>query len=405
MVIANINRQGNKDKTDMKICFITETVFKSGGIARVLTVLANRLSEGHDITICVFEPEENKSSIYGLSENIRVQYWKHIEKKHIFRAAARRINKKTGFLKKIGSDKLYDFFFFTKDQENYWTDRINDGHYDIVIGLAAKISIMLGRISGCLNCKAMGWQHNSYMAYIGTKREYFWAQDYLFTRYISRLERNIVLNEVDAKLYEEKLGVKSYVIYNPRSFQSHIKSDLWEKRFVAVGALNKSKGYEFLVESSKVFTKAMPEWKVYIYGEGADKAKINKLIEKAGVSQNVFLAGYTSEVKNEMIHSSGLMLSSRWEGMPMVVLEALEIGLPIIAYNISAMSPLVTNGKEGLLVPCFDTAKFADAMISLAKSRNLRVEMGKNACLKSRQFDLDIIIKRWNNLLTEVVNG
>ena len=101
MVIANINRQGNKDKTDMKICFITETVFKSGGIARVLTVLANRLSEGHDITICVFEPEENKSSIYGLSENIRVQYWKHIEKKHIFRAAARRINKKTGFLKKI----------------------------------------------------------------------------------------------------------------------------------------------------------------------------------------------------------------------------------------------------------------------------------------------------------------
>lgn len=81
----------------MKICFITETVFKSGGIARVLTVLANRLSEGHDITICVFEPEENKSSIYGLSENIRVQYWKHIEKNIFSGQQQEELIKKQGF--------------------------------------------------------------------------------------------------------------------------------------------------------------------------------------------------------------------------------------------------------------------------------------------------------------------
>lgn len=387
----------------MKVSFITEAISSPGGIARVLTVVANKLSEQHDVTICVFE-QKNKATFYKLKDNVNIQYWEHIERRHFFKAIVRRINKKTGVLKKIGSENLFDYFFFSERQEKYWIQKINENFYDVVIGLTGKSSIMLGRIADRINCKVMGWQHSCFRAYIKSKGEYFFGQDYLFKKYIGRLDRNIVLNEKDANLYLKELGIKSQVIYNPRSFQSNVKSELSEKRFVAVGALGKAKGYEFLMESSKVFTKIMPEWKIFIYGDGPLKNKLKKMIKKESLSQNVFLAGNSSEIKKEMLNSSGLLLPSRWEGMPMVVLEALEMGVPVISYDISAMYPLISNGKEGIVVSRYDTDEFANAMVTLARNRKLRIEMGKNACLKSEKFDLDNIIFQWNKILAEVIN-
>lgn len=385
----------------MKICFILETIYSVGGIPRVATLIANGLAETHSVTLCVFCDKKHGLSPYGLSEQVQVEYWRHIERRYLVRAFVRKVNRKTGILKKINSPHLYDFCFFSKLQEEYWVSRINCQEYDIVVAVTPKMGIVLGRIAERLNCKTIGWQHSSFKAYICTRGIYFWAQDYLFQKYIGRLDHNVVLNDFDADLYEKELGIASRVIRNPRSFTSEEKAELLPERFIAVGNINSAKGYELLVESCEKFFKKCPGWKVHIFGDGPDKNKIQKLIEKANISDKLILNGYSYDIKKEMMASSALLLPSRWEGMPMVVVEAFEMGLPVIAYDITSVKSLIDNEKEGIIIPGYDTEQFADAMFRIAHDINLRKRMGQNAAIKAKEFDLGKIIEQWNSMFKE----
>lgn len=86
----------------------------------------------------------------------------------------------------------------------------------------------------------------------------------------------------------------------------------------------------------------------------------------------------------------------------MVILEALEVGLPIISYDISAMVPLVDNGVEGIVVPQFDTGAFAQAMLEIAGSEETRIRMGNAGRKKAEQFTVEKITKKWFQLLKEL---
>ena len=102
-----------------------------------------------------------------------------------------------------------------------------------------------------------------------------------------------------------------------------------------------------------------------------------------------------------MIDSSALLLSSRWEGMPMVVLEAFECGLPVVAYDINAIVPLVDDGIEGRVVPSFDTNKFAKAMIEIAHNDNKRKELGIHAAKKASHFSPNEIVRKWEEIIND----
>ena len=88
----------------------------------------------------------------------------------------------------------------------------------------------------------------------------------------------------------------------------------------------------------------------------------------------------------------------------MIVLESLEMGVPIISYDITATQQLIEDKKEGLLVNKYDTIKFAEAMKIMADSQHLREEMSKNAINKSTEFDIENIAKQWNEMFLEIVN-
>ena len=311
----------------------------------------------------------------------------------------RRLNKKTGFLKAIGSEKLYDFCFFTRDQEEYWLQRLNAQRYDAVIAVAGKYSVMLGRIAKRLCCKTIGWQHNAFAAYHEMKGEYFWAQDALFKKYLSQLDYNVVLTENDAELYRDKLGVDSIALHNPKSFVSVQKAELNEKQMIAAGMIRNAKGFDLLVLSCVIFFQKHPDWQVVIYGDGPSRKKLERSIEQAGLTGKLILAGVTQQIAQEMLKSSVFLLPSRWEGMPKVVLEAMETGLPIIAYGIPAVQSLMTDGVEGIVVPCFDTKAFAEAMIQMADDIQRRKKLAKNAIEKSRSFDVQVICQQWYDIL------
>ena len=384
----------------MKICFLTTVMFNEGGVSRVLSALAAELSKYYSVTVSTLEsPDKEDRNRYHLPDSIKVDFSKSFYKKGFFRRACRKINQRSGVLKKLNSDKLWDGVYVPEKLKRYWREYINSNHFDVVIAVQGYFSVILGSIAGELSCRTIGWQHNSYEAYFENKGRYHWNQDYLFKKYIPHLDHYVVLNEHDEEMIRQKMGIDALTIYNPRSFVSEQKAALINKRFIAAGGLRSAKGFDLLITSFEEFAKSNKDWTLDIFGEGPDRKSLQNMIKEKNLEDRVSLKGLTNDIGGEMLSSSALLLSSRWEGMPMVVLEALETGLPVVSYDITAITPLVTDGVEGLIVKQFDTSAFAEAMNRIASDYEERVRMGKNSYVKSGAFDVNNIVEKWKKIL------
>lgn len=105
------------------------------------------------------------------------------------------------------------------------------------------------------------------------------------------------------------------------------------------------KGYDLLIQAFSIFAQKNKDWTLTIVGEGKEKNKILKLVKKLKLEDRVKIDKFTKNIKKYMLNSSIYLLTSRWEGMPMTVLEAYEMGLPVISFDIDAMKEL-TNDTE-----------------------------------------------------------
>lgn len=387
----------------MKICFLIGSVFNLGGVQRVTSVLASELCKEHDIHILCMENEfKEDRSIYNLSKDVHVTIWNESFKRSALERAFYKFvkdnNKKSGrFNKEKTLDTLTNAYYPQKLREAI-IGHLNKENYDIVIGVEGYYSLLLGKIADRLTAKTIGWQHNSYEAYLKNEGRYYWNRDILFEKYIPKLDEYIVLNHHDKKMYLKEKGIESKVIYNPRSFKSEEKSDVKSKTFLAAGRFNYQKGFDLLIESFNLFAKENTDWNLVIVGEGEEKEKMMNLINTYGLQERIVIKNFTDNIKRYFLESSALVLSSRWEGMPMIVLESLEMGVPVIAYNITAIEPLVDNNKEGLVVEKYDIEEYSNAMKKISESYELREAMSKNSIEKSKEFDIENIIKEWNDL-------
>lgn len=130
--------------------------------------------------------------------------------------------------------------------------------------------------------------------------------------------------------------------------------------------------------------------------------KLRVLVEEKKLRDKVTITGYIHEVPENLLKGSVFMMTSRWEGFPMTVTEALEMGLPVIAYDIPAMQPLVTDGVEGRIVSAFERGNLVKAMEELAADVQLRRRMSAKALEKAKTLEPEQIVKRWLVLIDEV---
>lgn len=388
----------------MKICFITYNIFDLGGIQRVTSVIANELSKQHSIKIiCTSGINNIDRSIYNLSEEIDVEINENLKRKNIFikiiYKLLKEINKNTGIFNNKKMINILTEIYYPKKIRERFIKYINDNKFDVVIGVAGEYSLLLGTISDKINAKTIGWQHNSFDAYLRNEKRYFWNQDQLFKNYISNLNEYIVLNDYDKEMFKKEFNIDSKVIYNPKSFISNEKSKVDNKQFLAAGRFNYQKGFDLLIEAFNLFSKLNSDWNLVLVGEGEEKDKIQNLINKYNLNDRIILKPATDNIKQYFLKSSILLLPSRWEGMPMIVLEALEMGMPTITYNISAIYPLIKDKKEGIVVTKYDIEKFAEAMNYLANNNEIRKKMSDNCIKKSKEFEISKIINKWNQIL------
>ena len=217
----------------------------------------------------------------------------------------------------------------------------------------------------------------------------------------ARLDKFVVLTKEDRQNWLKAVP-QTVQIYNPLTFVTAEKAALEEKRCIALGRLVYQKNFSDLVKAWAIVAKECPDWKLDIFGDGPLRKNLAAEISAAGLEGTVRLRGRTTDVRKELLSSSCLVMSSRYEGFPMTLLEAAEAGLPMVSYSCpQGPSEIIQDGVNGYLVAPGDVRTLADKIISVIKDTELRKEMGKKASLSAKAFSLDRIISQWLGLFEE----
>jgi len=194
-----------------------------------------------------------------------------------------------------------------------------------------------------------------------------------------------------------KVGVLNNAIRKPgdngfRRDDALRKFGLKEKNklVVSLGRLIRLKGFDVLIEAFKHVVTDMPEAVLLIGGEGEEKNRLIGLVESAGLEKNIRIPGLVSDIHEVLAACDLYVNSSRWEGLPMTLLEAMAHGKPMVATNVGGNPEVVYVGVTGILVPPEDPRQLANAIIQMLKDDSFREDAGKAAfTLFSQKYTID----------------
>lgn len=194
------------------------------------------------------------------------------------------------------------------------------------------------------------------------------------------------------------------VIPNPTFFISDKMSDLSAKVVISLGRISPEKNLTSMVNSFRLVVDRHPDWSLHIYG-GGDVKDLENLIKQQGLENHVLLKGPTNEVQSVFLRSSVFVLSSLYEGLPLVLTEAMECGVPVVSYQCPCgPKDIVTDGIDGFLVPVNDEKGMAERICCLIEDDELRMKMGIAAKEKAKKYRVECIIEQWMDLFEEIVN-
>ena len=399
----NTNFAQNKQKMK-KLCFLVDSIFTIGGVQRVTAVIAGALAMDYDVTIVTFDyPDQKDLSMYQLADYpIKYQFVSYPDISpnknrlcKVYSYLYRKILPKCG----LASD-LYAYSSFPQERRNALIEVLQEKDYDIVIGVHAFLAIRLATIKKELgNTKTIGWIHNSFDAllragspYLGTELKHHYG------RQLKKLDEVVVLYQQDAEMYQKTFGFRPKAIYNPLTLKPDSRSDGHQKKFLAVGRFSpKHKGFDLLIQAYALFAQKNQEWTLDIVGDGPEKSQLAQMITENGLESRIQLHPFTNEIQAYYSSASVYVLSSRWEGMPLVLVEAMSHGLPIIASDIPTCQEVL--GNFGLFFKNGDIQELAQRM---EDATHLDWQQKSDEAIKiAQRFNIKEIAGQWKQLLED----
>jgi glycosyltransferase involved in cell wall biosynthesis len=172
---------------------------------------------------------------------------------------------------------------------------------------------------------------------------------------------------------------------------------------VAAGRLETQKGFDLLIRAWERVAEAHPDWQLRIYGSGPRRDDLRRMILERGLYDRVLLMGRTKRLGEAMAGASLFVLSSRFEGFGMVIVEAMSKGLPVVSFDCPrGPGEIIRHGRDGILVPAEDVGGLADGMLDLIEDVPKRRSYGAAAVENARSYAVDSIAERWEELLREL---
>lgn len=221
-------------------------------------------------------------------------------------------------------------------------------------------------------------------------------------RLVRKFDRFVVLTEEDAKMWGEMPNIR--VIPNAANFIAQKYSGCSEKRVIAVGRLDYQKSFDRLIMVWEKVHEKMQDWRLDIFGQGEWKDMLQRMIDERGLQDCVRLNGPTKDIGKEYAESSMLVMSSHYEGFPMVMIEAMACGLPAVCFDFKCgPRDIIVEGENGLIVPDGDIEGLAEAMMTLMEDEELRKRMGENTKRVVETYSEERVMGQWINLYEETI--
>lgn len=221
----------------------------------------------------------------------------------------------------------------------------------------------------------------------------------------NKYDKIVILTDEDKEL-NWKGWHNVAVIPNPVSFMCEEQAPLTYKNVAYAGRLDPIKNCGSMIRAFKSVVERHPDWTLKLYGEGNEYENLKKLIAELGLQSNVFLMGFSNDIQGAYLRASISLLSSLSEGFALVIVEAMECGLPVVSFQCPyGPKDLITEGKDGFLVPVGDEQMMADRICALIEDEDLRKRMGKAAKAKAQDYHLDKIIDKWMDLFRNLMKS
>lgn len=367
-----------------------------GGVTRAVTTLANGLAaEGHDVTLLALF--RRRPPRHELHPRVRVAYVRSLRPRAIDRLGAgdRALDQEPSVLCDPGEGMTA------------LTDRLLEQH----LRSLGPCTLVTHRPP--LH-QAAAWWAPDHVARLAVEHTSLDArEDYdveAVTAALPRLDRLVVLTEDSRAQWAAHLaeagwpGLAARVVVVPNavplSGDRHLRS--WDAPVVvAAGALLPIKGFDRLVRAWAPLARERPGWTLRIFGNGKERAALDRLVAGLGLEGSVDVAGFTRTLEEEMLAASVYAISSRSEGLPMVMLEAMSVGLPVVGFDASGVRDLVEEGRTGLLVPQGDEAALTAALRRLTGDEDLRRRLGTAGRDRARDYAPPRVVARWERLLAD----
>lgn len=364
----------------MKIVYSTESVTRNGGIQTVTIVKANALAEieGNDVYIVV--PHINGTSPRKISPKVHLinldikDYWVSVLKQPARNRNYKKLLQKV--LEQIGPDIVVS----TGLQDRNFLPRIRVSSNPVYI---REIHFM----STYRRMMIDSFKENLLA---------LWSEFLDYRLSIRHYDRIMLLSKEDKERNWPR-NPKAIYMPNPYTGTSSARSLLAAKKAIAVGRLCYQKNFDALIKAWRIIADRYPEWTLDIWGgNGPLYESLKKLIVDLKLENHVFLRGETPDISSKMAEASMIISTSVFEGMPLVLLEALAAGLPIVTFNYKyGADEIVTEGENGFIVEQDDLETLADRIGRLITDETLRKEMGEKAFVSSKRFLPEVIAERW----------
>ena len=350
----------------MKILFLEGDMSRRGGTERMTAMLANELCKEYDVWIISIRLKEEKV-FFDLDNKIN----------HTVLTSEK---EKVSVLHQI---KVIHSF-------------IRKNGIDVVINVDVGMCIFGIPAAWGTDAKVITWEHANFYNNWNSKVFPY------FRRFAARCsDAMVVLTQRDKENYQANIKSKKpiYVIPNPsdkHDFQYNVQS----KIILSAGLLLPIKGYDLAIQVAQKVLLGHPDWKWVICGEGPERAHLEEMIQKAGVSDQMLLVGTIKDMDEQYKKSAMYVLTSKMEGLPMVLLDAKAWGLPIVSFDImTGPSDIIRDDVNGYLIKPDDIDDLAVKIEELIVNQEKRELFSENSQIDMEKFNFCNIVDKWKKVM------
>ena len=382
-----------------KICFLVDSIFSIGGVQRVTAVIAKALAKDYDVTIVTFDdPSTKDTSFYDLQEaDIHYRFFQFPKSNHlkwkcskVYSALYRKILPQNQL-----TSEWYSRSSFLSEKRDALIHELREGNYNVIVGVHASLAVRIATCKPQLGgAKLIGWIHNSYHALFDKGSRYCIGPELrkYYEYQFAKLHHAIVLCQYDAQQYH----FPTTVIYNPLTLSPGDLSSGTSKRFLAVGRFSRlHKGFDILIKAFYLFAQRNHEWTLDIVGEGEEEPLYRQLISEYGLKERITIHPFTNHIQSYYSNAQVYVLSSRWEGFGLVLVEAMAHGLPIVSSDLPTSKEIM--GDFGLY---FENGKVEQLAQQLEAATQLDWQKKSKEALEiTKRFDINTITQQWKELI------